>query len=456
MPLVERIKANVLKKAGMKKPRIFSLRKFASFAAAVVIISGVLIYANHDWISADVSNLFSFIPGFGITDSGDGNTYALSSQVSAESNGYTLTITNASADSNSLYISFYVTHDGETDSTIETPQQFLKDEALAENILKADADINIIVDSKSYSLPCMTVGDCFPMNYNGNLDFKELKITDLNITDKTKLSLEYRGDKSPCNFSCDFSLKPASNFDSLKQIGSTQEHNNFTLTATSSEKDGQLHVAVYPINKTGYTLVSVGKCERYPVLFNKDVSLQTDKGNKAYSLPDDYQFTENFNWNTGFYTGPFNFNFDVSDGSKNYVLKVPYVIVQSDESQNVNVPIPAEGKTEQVNIPIKFKDGTALITSVENTEGYAYMCGRELKISVQYQNEHENQQLVNMNLYHFISSLDISQSASIPDKDGKYSTFIYPLSKNETNTLQLTASNPQYAFTDEYDLALGK
>ena len=218
---------------------------------------------------------------------------------------------------------------------------------------------------------------------------------------------------------------------------------------TAAEKNGQLEVTIYPTNKNIYTLIGFNK--RFGLgYFGKDLYLQTDKGDKGYTTPTTPTTPRSFGGARGV-NGTF--YFDVSDGSTNRVLKISYLIMQSNETENINLPVPKLGEAKEVNKVIKFKDGSAIITSVEKISGYN---GGELKINLQYQNIYDNKKMISIG-FGRINLQGATQSSgcySHADENEVIDTIYFILEEGENDNIRLQANNAQYLFIDEYSLTL--
>jgi hypothetical protein len=426
---VLRVKARVFAKVGVKRSR-FAPRKIAAFAAVLALVAVTFIFADFGQITLAVNRFFSLVPGIGIVENNDKVEYTLAAQQSAETSDYVLTVTNAIAAKNSITVYLIVKKKGYDEQQLAEDKQ-KAEESLQDGQSSGQPAVYLYIDGKKYSSSNWYMGEGLSDYICATFDTNNIK-----IAESSKLRVEYTAD----NIACNFSLISIRNFDTLAQIGPTQEHNNIWLTATSSESNGQLQVELYPVNKTGYTLIGFNK-RLDNGFWGQELHLQTDKGNKAYTIPDNFGNT-------------FEYDFDVSDGAQNRVLKVPYVIVQSTETENLSLPIPKKGDIIKVNKAIKLKDGTVTVASVEQTSGH--IGDRELKINLQYHNVHENQQLVGIDFIK-INFWGTKQSYAYSietDANNKVTAIYYDLGKKDTDTLRLKADNAQSAFTDEYSLTL--
>jgi hypothetical protein len=228
-------------------------------------------------------------------------------------------------------------------------------------------------------------------------------------------------------------------FNSVNDIGPSETKNNISLTATARIEDNLLKVNVYPINYSKYELISF--ISEYNMnYFGNKISLQTEKGEKDYTLPDSYGSGMNATY-----------SFDVSDGAKDYLLHIPGILVQSKEEKGITLPIPEEDQTIQVNKKVEFEDGTLIITSVrkagKNETGNGY---GSLNLYLKYSSKNENQQLVGVNVTRNRSEGWSEEFL----EDGRLLAINYMLEKGDKDKIKFKVVRPRYVFTDEYNLKL--
>jgi hypothetical protein len=267
------------------------------------------------------------------------------------------------------------------------------------------------------------------------VDFK-LDSTDINT--KTIYRIKY-GDY---DLQAEFKLKSYASFDTLEEIGPTETHNDISITAVAERKDGKLEVQLYPINKSGYNIKAYTKeyGKGYGV---KDLSIETSNGTKTYITPGSYMSPNS------------KFIFDVSQDEKDMLLKIPYLIVQSNESKNIDLIVPKSGEKLQLNERVEFKGSTMIVTDVERVSDHGGEYGA-LKIGLRYENHDKNliMQSAGYTRTNFWGMPGGGGYSFDPDGNGVVSTVYYDLQKGENNKLYLKVGNPSYYLLGEYDLKL--
>ncbi len=388
-------------------------------AAAAFIILGILAGINHDRVVLAFQDMLSLIPGVGIINNNQEVEYRLEEQAAAENDQCSLKLLYVAATEDTLTVRFdlkgtFTEEQGQTNNISNFPEIFL------------------LVDNQKFQKYRGGSGSGISGNqfsYNGNYTFK-LDQKYIDTGKKFTLVCE------EFNIQVSFRLSKIDQYGSPSEIGATEIHNDISLTADAFLKDGQLSVNIYPMNYSEYNLVSFNS-EYNLEYFGKKMTLNTDKGIKEYTPPSYYGTDLN---------APF--LFDVSDGSGNFELSIPFVVVETKEEKEVSLPIPKEGEAAEVNKEIAFENGSAIIKSVERLAGdigneYGY-----LKISLDYTSLNEVQQLV---------SVEFTGKNAIGfypyfDEQNRITAVSYMLNESDTKELKLSVITPRYVLMDPYHL----
>lgn len=392
-------------------------------AAVAVIILAILAGFKHDIIVLAFQDMLSLIPGVGIVKDNQEAEYRLKEQVAAENDQCSLKILYVTATDDTMTVRF----DLEGTFTEEQKQREKKQEKVYDKL-----DVFLLVNNQKFqkyqgSSAIGTSGGQF--SYNCNYTFE---VDQKYINTKKEFTLvceEY-------NIQVSFRLSEIEKYNSMSEIGATETHNGISLTASASLKDGQLSINIYPTNNSKYNLISFER-EYNLEYFGKKMTLNTDKGMKEYTPPNYY--------GTGL-NAPF--LFDVSDGSRDFELSIPFVAVETEEKKETELPIPEEREAMEVNKEIKFENGSAIIKSVERLAGdkgseYGY-----LKIFLEYTSLSENQQLVGVE---FIGKGAIGSYTHYDDQN-RISAISYILNESDTEELKLSVIKPRYVLMDSYQL----
>lgn len=419
-------KHSLAKKYASKK--MIRRKGYAIIAAAIILLFVVGI-SNGSIVQA-FNKLYSMIPGVGILENNQDILYQLKSQISAENDQGTLKLLSATATKNEITVSFEFTRKNFSE------EQQLKEKEEEWKSLESDGSslkrslVYLKVDSQTFQMESGSscgggASEFFSFTYKTGQDYT-------NVSKNYTLSFEKYDIKA------DFQLVTLKQYHDLNEIGTTEIHNNISLTATAVLKDNKLSVHVYPVNNSKFRLISFNQ-DYDQEYFGKKLTLITDKGEKAYTLPDSYGSGMN-----AAYT------FDVSDGAKNYILSVPFVVVESKEEEKISLPIPKEGEIIELNKRIEFEDGCVMIKSVEwvkEDKGNPY---GDLRVHLEYENTEDNMRLVSVEL-----TRKKSEGCSMEvDDQNRIKTINYVLNKSDKNKLKLYVVKPRYVIMDRYKLEL--
>lgn len=395
--------------------------RYTAAVAAVILCFAAII--NSDSIVFAVQNMISLIPGIGIVEDNQTFQYRIKEPVEAKNDQCSLKILYGTTTKDTITIRFNL-------EGIFTEEQRQKTKDSKDMLNKLN--IYLLVDNQKFDKYNGGSGSGiseYTYNYNCNYTFE---VDPKYINSKEKFTLVCEDNK----ISVDFRLCKIDEYSTTSEIGTTQTHNDISLTTDSSLKDGVLSIYVYPINESKYNLISFN--QEYDVeYFKKKMTLSTDKGIKNYTPPSYYGTDLNAA-----------FTFDVSDGSSDFVLSIPFVVVEAEEIKEVSLPIPEEGEIAEVNHEVTFEYGSAIIKSVERLAGdvgnqYGY-----LKINLDYISLDENQQLVGVEF----SGAQRLGWYTKKDDQNRVIAIEYMLNESDAKELKLEVIKPRYILMTPYSM----
>lgn len=429
-----RIKAAAYKKAGLRATKRFLVRKLATVAAVVTLAVFTMSLFGFNNIANALGELFRFIPGYGIVED-DSIEYVIDEQdVKSENDQVTMTLKNAIATKDGITITMEIERKDYDESTAMEEKKKEMDD-IGKYRFRQPTFL-LYTESKKYESKSWSMGS------GGKVDIATIFFSMDSIDINTQT--EYRFNYGNGYLEAVFKLKKYESFNSLNEIGATDIHNNISITAVSSMKDGRLEVELYPINKTDYNISSFNKV--YDKGYNgKDLSLLTSSSTKPYIEP-------------GTCMGPNKeFSFDVSPEDKNLILEIPYIVVESKESRNVTLNIPEPGKKITVNKELKFKDSSMIINSVERVK----MKDNEddaLKMDISYKNG-DSAKIMFAAQFFRTNAFGMTQgggySTEIDENDIVHTVYYY-LEKGEDRRLRLKVDKPSYYLLGDYKLELDR
>lgn len=433
---MNRIKKSVYEKAGLKAGRkVYFSRKLVACLATLVIIVTSMAIVGFDNVAAAINKIFSFIPGVGIVENNDSIEYVLAEPVSSENNNVILSLNNAVATKDTITVMFTIA------KTDYTDEQLYKDKQEEWEQLQKDGGYQ---ERKVY----LYAGSEKYTEYSGSTaggGKQELSTFAYSMkADNINLNTTYKLEYEDYDLSVEFNLESYESFNNLEDIGPTDYHNDISITAVPTFFDGKVEVNLYSVNNSGYLLESYNK--HYEGYLKKDLHLETDSGIKSYTTPGGY----------GGVNGKF--VFDIEEADKNFNLKVPYIVVRSDESKKITLKIPKEGEIITLNKEIEFEDSTMTIIDVERTSTQHIGEFGDLKMTIKYDNKSENKimagcQFTRTNVFGIKGSG--SWSGETNDND-MLTTVYYALEEDEDSKLRLVVEDPVYYITDEYSLSFSK
>ncbi|MDP4181915.1 MAG: hypothetical protein Q8942_12575, partial [Bacillota bacterium] len=233
-----------------------------------------------------------------------------------------------------------------------------------------------------------------------------------------------------------FKLKKIDSFNTLEEIGSTDTHNNISVTAVTTKKDDRLQVHLYPVNKSDYKITSFVK-EFDTGYDGKDFQLKTNKGLKTY--------LERGSW----IGAAFNIDFSISKDEKPLFLNIPFIIATTNESSTVKIKIPAFGQKITLNKEVRFKDATMIITDVEKIRDKV-SSNELLKMNLAYKNFEKNKIMFNARFGRVKGNWSFESKS-----DGDHvSSINFSLEKGDGDSLNLIINNPEYYLLGDYKLEI--
>jgi hypothetical protein len=434
--VLKRIHASVYKKTGMnERNQHKTIKRFVACIAAICLLCTTMFIFGIDNAQALIDKVFSFIPGYGISEYSDNSiNYVISKGVSTENNNVIMTLRSVAASKNN--ISVFVTI---REKVTSSDQNAIAKKTVSDDIQEdtvSPQNLYLYNDKSKYtsktSVMSSSSGD---KNVSARFD---LETKDISVNKSyTLVYPEY-------NLSVSFTLQSVNSYSSLEEIGSTGYNNSISITAVPYLKDGKLIVDLYPLNESGYQILSLSKL--YKGYNGSDLYLETDKGNKSY-IPE--QFPDSISAPNTRYT------FNVSDGSKNFTIKIPYIIVQSNEQKSITISVPKNNQTLTLNQKVEFKDSTLIIKEVQrqtDSNGNNNL----LKINLAYENKYANKLMIGAQfetIDFFGKMLNGSSGSDLNDNDTDITEYI-EVESNDQSALRLRVFEPEYILLGEYSLKL--
>jgi hypothetical protein len=430
---IKRIKAVVFKKIGLKKYiHLYKNKKLVAFAATFFIVVVSIFSLGFDNVSATIGKLFSFIPGYSVIENNTTIEYFNSDIASVENDNVILSLRNVVATKNE--ISAFLTIRAKSilnEQNIDKTQE-------AKKFIQNNIDLTnfyLYINKNKYPTNAKITSSS-PGDVNVFVNFK-VKPEEINSEQTFKLV------NSDYTLNVSFKLKPISGYNSLEEIGSTDYNNKISITAVPTLKDGKLVVDLYPINKSNYQILSFSK---YYGFMEKDLYLQTNKGVKTYitsSFPD------------GMSAPNTRYTFDLNDNSKDFILKIPYIVVQNSEQNNISIQIPKMDQSLTLNQKVEFADSYLIIKKVQRKSNVGDIKD-VLKVDVEYKNKYPNKKMFKVEFENvdFWGNIKSGGYSSELNGDGIETTEYFPLEKDENGSIRLKVLNPKYVLLGEYSLEL--
>ncbi|MCL2322161.1 MAG: hypothetical protein FWC47_08665 [Oscillospiraceae bacterium] len=427
--LKDNIKKTVYMKTGIKEKRKISFKRvFVTIMVALLIIITSLNVIGIDKVVAYISNVFKFLPGYGIVENDD--MYVIEQAGSIENDDVVFQLNNAIGTKDSISIMF------------TTKMKNYSDPDVKENTNGPEnPNLILYVNNKECKMYSYSMGDSGYGVVSGTFTYS-LKPEDINVNNLYKLYYE------KYNLSLEFKLKDVQTFGKLEDIGPTGYNNDISVTAVPSFYGDKLEVNLYSIANSKFHIESYCKFSNKGYK-GEDMTLETESGVKNYVMPD-------ATWD-----GYNKFEFNVEPTDKNFILRIPYLIVNAyNEEKIANIKIPEDGEKITINERIDFQDSSMIITDVEKVKdddgtgfGYGY-----LKMNIRYENKHENiiMKGAAFNRVNIFGKFIGGGYYIETDDNNEITTLGYYLQKDDRGTLRLKVSNPSFYITDEYVLKFNR
>ena len=147
------------------------------------------------------------------------------------------------------------------------------------------------------------------------------------------------------------------------------------------------------------------------------------------------------------------FTFDIDPTDKDFTLRIPFLIIQSVEQQDISLKIPKEGETVKSEIRIPFKDSDVIITELEKTNEDNQENG-ELKMTFRFENKTSNMRMIRTGLLRLDVFGNINGGGYSEEigEDGLMNTVWFALEDGDKDKLRLRLTNPRYYIDDDYSL----
>jgi hypothetical protein len=438
-----RIKNAVYAKMGSKKQTgIYISKKLAVCAAVFAIVITALAIVGIDNIAPAINRTFGFVPGHGIMDENGEIKYYLAYPVSAENDDVILQLIDAIATQDGIEFTVWVKYMAE-------PEQ------LEENADPGEGPKVVfyagIQEFNSWR------SSNIQWTY-GRYDRMQLKypVWPENIG----IDMTYRAEFVDYNLTLEFELREYDFYDTLEEIGATGYNNNIAITAVPKYLEGQVQVDLYFLNDSGYAKTGFDLYRPYQ---NKDLHLETNSGVKSYSMPED-----RFEYDRSEYRN-MRLLFDVEPDDKDFILRIPYLLVRSIEKAEPDIvlPIPEnEGEKVAINTKAEFKDCIIHIVDVERIPPHEspdeFSKYGDLKITLTYEYKTGNIAMMvpglDMEPVLLEENGEYGYSCTMADDNekGVFDTLYYSLHEGESGELRFGLKNPLYYLLDEYNLAFSR
>lgn len=429
--ILRRIKKSTLAKAGLETKTSGLSLKWTACLAALALIAFSFWGIGLDRVGAAMRRVFSFIPGYAIVENNESITYVLKEGTSAENDRALLVLNNALATDKTLELFFRLTDKRYLGQDILPPKTELE--------ARHQARISLYANENKYS------------KYSGHsgsdgVNTSSLLVYEVKPTDLGE-EIVYRLELEDYDLGLDFSLQDYDTFASLEEIGPTAYHNDISITAVPTFSQDQVTVDLYPINKSCYSIDAFAATynNAYLADLENNLHLATGQGPRAYRQPDSH-----FGPNTRFI-------FPLEPGDQDLELKIPFLIVQSDEKADVSLSLPPWGESLRVNKRLEFKDGAMIIEEIKRSDSRHIGEEGELELKIAYESKDPRLTFLDA---HFIftnlwGSIFGSSTWQVSDQ-GIVQTIYLELTEKQGDRVKLRVQNPRYRLQDEYVLDLGR
>lgn len=351
----KRIKQSVFEKAGLKeKKRVFVPKKMVAWAAAFAIIITSLSLVGFDNVAAAIRDLFTFVPGVGITVKSDDTIYAIDSIVGQVKSGNAKTnIVSAVYAEGYLNVTVEVLgkklfHDGFTFFVNEEEINYREEEPSNGYVLSVSTDSTML--SFSYKSKAPTKDDLYKISVSGFAEQLSFKMT------------------------------PCLDYDDIKQIGPTDTQNGISITTTAQKIDGQLVIWCYPFKTADATKdMLLGYGEPANGVFNTLRYIKAESG-QIFHTGGGWQLRNRL-------------VFDMPESERSATLHIPYLAMLRQEKKKLTVDIPKDYKTVDSGTILETGLGTIKVLEVQR-EPYDFEKDRDtVRIYFEFNSKDENARL---------------------------------------------------------------
>lgn len=436
---------------GAKQRQIIMVKRtLAAAAALAVLFCGTISVFGVDELvyqaAKIIDRLYQFVPDYGFVDAGEHAWFVLDEKVTAENDEVLISLNSAYATDDALTVMLTLSYKN------MTSEDYIrrKEEEFERHKQMGLEDIN------PGGMPRMilSVNDASHENSGAWRKYEDFSgVSSVGIEEQAVYTFALEGgalrEDTQYRLYCpDHSLSlsfqlTAKALQSPGELGATDVHNDISVTAVPVFSDDRLEVSLFPINNSAYELYSFTKEIGIGSPGGQDLHLQTESGVKAYEAP-------------GGYMGPnTKFAFPIEASDANFTLRIPFLMVQSQEYRNVRLRLPKKGERLVLNLPVKFQDCVMTIIDAERRKAEHIGDGDELKLTLRYENKAENQMMAN------VSVCRLSRKGKrvgtgwsyLPDESGATQEMYIALEGGDLGSLYLQFDNPVYFLTDEYVLA---
>ena len=440
---------------GEKRRQPVMLKRTLALAAALVVLccGTFSVFAAEEiayQAAKIIDRLYQYVPDYGFVDTGEHIQFVLDEKVTAENEDILLSLNSA-----------YVTNDGLTVMLTITRKNMSSEDfvRLKEEEIERHKQMDL-EDSNPGGMPKMILSvngashgnagawteyEDFSGVSSGGIEEQAVYTFALN-GGALREDTQYRLFHPTHNLTLSFQLM-AKDLQSPSELGATDVHNNISVTAVPVFSDERLEVSLFPINNSTYSIYSFTKEISIGSPGGQDLRLETESGEKAYETP-------------GGYMGPnTKFAFPIEASDANFMLRIPFLMVQSQEYRNVRLRLPKKGEQLTLNLPVEFQDCVMTIVDAERRVAENIGDGDELKLTLRYENKAENQVMANASVsrLNFAGKMKSGTAWSyLSDESGVTREMYIALESGDIGSLHLQFNNPVYFLTDAYTLAFNR
>ncbi|MDR0948351.1 MAG: hypothetical protein LBM69_02380 [Lachnospiraceae bacterium] len=363
-----RIQKSVFQKIGTnQKHGIHFPKKLVACAASFVILFTGVSIVGFDTVSAAIKNLFTFIPGVGITETASDTIYAMNPiETQLQSDNQTARIVRATYANGYLNMIAEVTSNHieyatsvKTDST--DPLLFYDDFSFYVNGVQKDYQDDVSTASLALSLNSAMLDISYKSEPPQDNDIYEIGITGFS----QKLS---------------FKLTACSSFDDIKEIGPTVIQNGISLTATAERLDNLLLVWCYPFkvtNKTNDRILGLGQPGNGSFIQTRFI--KTENGRLSECFPG-ISLTERM-------------LFEMPENVQTATLHIPYLSMLREEKDKLKINLPNDYSTITSEAASENSLGTVTVSKVTRAKNEHTSDKDTVKIYFEFESNNDTMRL---------------------------------------------------------------